>query len=378
MVLLHATTRGEATTTPASSSMATSKFLPFDAHNHVQLGPSSVIFHDVNNNVSKNDVIVDQDDAKNNIVCLNDCLSGMAVMGTHPRDFPRLLQMEQDAQAAVASSLAAESSPSPFQVVPCLGVHPWFLHELDSGDWETIEAKHPFLAIHGDDGNDSDNHDVGSCSFVPKWVADLEELLLHHPRVPVGEIGLDGFHFDPITKELTTTMDRQMDAFRYQLQLATVYQRPVSVHCVRATGKLVDVLDEVFRFNKGRSHRLPPRIYFHAFGGKAATAIQLIQTLERKGKRKHNDSGHNNSSTLTTKCYFGFAPIVNFESQKTAGVIRALGLDRLVLETDHEDASRVSTSMKLGLKVISDALSVSEDELIWATNANVKDLYQLD
>ena len=108
---------------------------------------------------------------------------------------------------------------------------------------------------------------------------------------------------------------------------------------------------------------LPPKLYFHAFGGKAGTATQLIKTFERKN--------------ATTRVYFGFAPVINFESPKTLQVIREVGLDRLVLETDHEDAGLVASDMKLGVKVISKAFEISEHELIQITNQNACDLYGL-
>ena len=272
--------------------------LPFDAHNHVHMGPTSL-----------------------ERASLQNCLSGMAVMSTHPRDFPVVLEM----------------SKKDTTIVPCLGVHPWFLHEIAEEEW-----------------------DINPENGFPHWISNLEDMLIEHPHCPVGEIGLDNFHFDGITKELTTPLETQVLALEYQLTLATKHQRPVSLHCVRAMGKIMEALSKV---QKQHKQKLPPRIYFHAFGGKAATVTQLYTSLEKKN---------------ATKCYFGFAPIINFESHKTIQVIQAVGLDRLVLETDHEDASRVPSSMKQGLRVISEALDVSEEELIVRTNQNVQELYGLD
>jgi Tat protein secretion system quality control protein TatD with DNase activity len=58
-------------------------------------------------------------------------------------------------------------------------------------------------------------------------------------------------------------------------------------------------------------------------------------------------------------------------------VIREVGLDRLVLETDHEDAGLVASSMKHGVRVIPSAFEISEQELIEKTNQNAFDLYEL-
>ena len=279
--------------------------LPFDAHNHVHMGLTSL---------EQAGLLVDAADSSSS------CLSGMAVMSTHPRDFAGVLSM-------------SEKHPT---LLPCLGVHPWFLHELTQDDWKENPE-----------------------SSLPQWIVHLEELLLEHPHVPVGEIGLDGFHFDYQTKELTTPLTTQIVALEHQLALATKHQRPVSLHCVRAMGKIIDALQHTLKQQK----TLPPRIYFHAFGGKAATVTQLTKSLEK---------------TKNVKIYFGFAPIVNFESPKTVEVIKAVGLERLVLETDHEDASSVSSSMKMGVQLISQALGVTKDELVTRTNQNVQDLYGLN
>lgn len=272
--------------------------LPFDAHNHVQLGSTAPEVAYVN------------------------ALSGLAVMSTHPRDFPAVLEMAKKSES---------------KIIPCIGVHPWFLHELTDKDWEEQSGK-------------------GKSSSLPQWVANMESLLQSDPSIVVGEIGLDNFHFDPSTNELTTNMETQIKAVELQLALATKYKRPVSLHCVRAMGKLMDALTKTQK----DFGQLPPGIYFHAFGGKAATVTQIYKTLEKK---------------KMSKVYFGFAPVVNFESKKTMEVIQAVGLERLVLETDHEEANRVPQSMQLGVELISKALDVSEEELVRITNRNVQDLY---
>lgn len=298
-------------------------------------------------------------------------------MSTHPRDFPIV------ANLAKQQVFAEEDGASEKTIIPCMGVHPWFLHELTKEDWQTQPR------LSSDDAPNSE-------SLSPRWVSELESLLQADPSIVVGEIGLDNFHFnDPVTKELSTDMETQMLAMEYQLNLAIQYQRPVSVHCVRAMGSMLEVFNKVLK-NPLSKHKLPPRIYFHAFGGKAATVIQLIRLLEpkpkkqKKKKKTSNGDGEENdeeSSTVmqpqsttatdvtTPKVYFGFAPVINFQSPKTLEVIREVGLQRLVLETDHEEAYLVPSAMKEGVRVISEAFRITEDELIEITNKNAQDLY---
>jgi TatD DNase family protein len=316
---------------------------PFDAHNHIQLSSP----------VKAVDLYLD--DALSG-------LCGVAIMSTHPRDYDPILDVRDK---------AADDNSS-MRVVPCLGVHPWFLHELSEDDWTMVENE-----------NDDNNNNNEAATEFPKWVIELESYLKKDPTIVVGEIGLDNFHFDYSTKELTTPLEKQIDAFQYQLELATLYERPVSVHCVRAIGSLMDSIQRTQK----KFQRLPPRIYFHAFGGKAATVTQLIKTLEKpiNGKKKktiknENDDANDTTTTTTistTKLYFGFAPIINFDSPKTMDVIRAVGMDRLVLETDHEDILQVEESMQLGVEKISHAFGLSAEELIVKTNQNVQDLYSI-
>lgn len=252
--------------------------LPFDAHNHVHMGPADPLLPLEN-------------------------VSGMAVMSTHPRDFFRVESL---------------SHQHPRQIVPCFGVHPWFLHEA---------------------GEQSD------------WMEDIQRYLEENPKAIVGEIGLDGFHFDAETKALTSPMEQQVEAFTQQLQLATDLNRPVSIHSVKSFGPLLSILSK---------QALPPKLYFHAFGGKVGTVNQILSLCKKQD------------------VYFGFAPIVNFRSPKTPAVLRKIGIERLLLETDHEDARLVANSMRVGMQYIAEALDVSEATLIETTTNNAKKFYGLE
>ena len=288
-----------------------SMILPFDAHNHVHMGPASPV-----------EALLAPSDSSTPTVAL----SGMALMSTHPRDWGRV------------RSLAAElpSTHPRVKVVPCFGVHPWHLHEVTPDDWESS-------------GESSES--------LPRWVQAMEEYLMATPNSIVGEIGLDGFHFDPITKVLVSPMEKQLEAFRYQLELAARLERPVSIHAVQCFGPLMETMS---RLKKSR-HGLPPKTYFHAFGGKSGTVDQLLALCGR-------DIG---------RVYFGFAPVVNFRSPKTADLVRKVGIERLLLETDHEDAARVPESIKDGIQFMAKALDCSFDEVVERTTYNAFAFYNL-
>jgi TatD DNase family protein len=257
--------------------------LPFDSHNHIHMGPSSPQ------------------------QALTVPLSGMAIMSTHPRDFSTVLDL--------STTLSNDSR----HIVPCFGIHPWFLHKTESN-----------------------------------WMTELEYRLAETPHAIVGEIGLDGFHFDANTQQLTSSLEDQKQAFLEQMELAAQYDRPVSIHTVHCFGTLFESLSLLKKKKK-----LPSQMYFHAFGGKVGTVDQLIAAC--KG----------------SKVYFGFAPVINFRSPKTADVIRKVGLSRLLLETDHEDAAYVPESVQSGIRIIAEALGCAEQEVIETTTANAFQFYRL-
>jgi len=96
------------------------------------------------------------------------------------------------------------------------------------------------------------------------WLDELRRVLLAHPAAGVGEMGLDRWieGFDPVAQEA---------AFRAQLALAVELDRPLTIHCVRAIGPLMDIL---------RATALPRRGFLlHSWNGPVA----LVPALARLG-----------------------------------------------------------------------------------------------
>ena len=114
------------------------------------------------------------------------------------------------------------------EIVPCLGLHPWFVK------------------------NRSKN-----------WLGKLENLVASNACC-VGEIGLDKCveNYDACEQE---------EVFLAQLDLARRYNRPAMVHCVRLWGKLVDILRN--------ESDLPHGFLLHAYGGSA----DLVRPLAEMG-----------------------------------------------------------------------------------------------
>eukprot|EP00978_Attheya_sp_CCMP212_P047094 scaffold421223_cov47-Attheya_sp.AAC.1 len=288
----------------------------FDAHNHVHLGLSAAASGKV---PIKLPFVIPDSGAT---------LMGMALQSTHPRDFPVISRLTREYAgmghiAAVAARNNAADDIFPTQVVPCFGVHPWFLHEVE--------------------GN--------------SWLEELEEALVAHPEAAVGEIGLDSVRY-PIA-----SMERQVEAMDAQLELAYRYQRPVSIHCVHAYGPLFTSISK-------NISSLPPRIYLHAFGGHPSVVDQLDGLV--KGTKKQP------FKIPRSELFFGFAPFCNFRnSKKTRDAMRRVGLDRLVLETDLENYEKGPEDLILGLEFMADALDLSPNVVARITTQNTHRLYNL-
>ena len=173
----------------------------------------------------------------------------MVVNGCSEEDWP-----------AVAA--LAEAHP---QVLPSFGYHPWCVHERSSG-----------------------------------WEAELNRLLDAYPAA-VGEIGLDRW------KE-GLDYEGQEEVFVAQLRIATEHNLPVSIHCLKAWGRMFELLQQ---------GPVPERGFLlHSYGGSA----EMVPCFAELGG------------------YFSFT---GYFLRKAKGrnreVFKAVPPDRLLIETDAPD-----------------------------------------
>ena len=174
----------------------------------------------------------------------------MGVKGCCEADWPRV--------AEIAESYAG--------VFPSFGLHPWFIADR-SGD----------------------------------WLIELENWLSKYPQAGVGEIGIDH-------KVEAYNAPEQESVFTAQLELAQRLDRPVTIHCRNAWGRLIELLDEV--------GELPRGMLIHCFGGSAEVAMELV----RRG------------------AYISFSGSITRPNNRKAGpAICAVPADRILIETDAPD-----------------------------------------
>ncbi|EQC25110.1 hypothetical protein SDRG_17005 [Saprolegnia diclina VS20] len=131
----------------------------------------------------------------------------------------------------------------------------------------------------------------------------LEATLRLHPTASVGEIGLCKSR-----RGAAVPMAIQDARFREQLQLAARLERPVVVHCVGAYGKVLEALTLIPQ---------PRPVILHSFGG----ATEMVRSFARLKQ---------------TRVYFSIAAKL-MGSKKASDMLRAIPIERLLLETDAPD-----------------------------------------
>ena len=100
-------------------------------------------------------------------------------------------------------------------IIPSFGIHPWYVEERSSG-----------------------------------WQHTLRSYLDKMPSA-IGEIGLDRWIKD-------FDFEAQEEVFVRQLELAKARQTPVSIHCIQAWGRMLELL---------QASELPSGFVLHSFGG---------------------------------------------------------------------------------------------------------------
>lgn len=151
-------------------------------------------------------------------------------------------------------------------IKPSFGLHPWYVKGRSAGWKDAL------------------------CSFVERF-----------PNAAIGEIGLDRWIDEP-------QIESQVEAFRWQLELAAKLNRPVSIHCLKAWGLLDQTL---------RSTPLPDRGFLlHSYGGPA----EMIPGFAGLG------------------AYFSLSPYFIHERKSAQReVFKSVPLDRLLAESDAPD-----------------------------------------
>lgn len=185
--------------------------------------------------------------------------------------------MERASQAGVCLMLCCGSSEEDWDevveisrryksVIPAFGIHPWY---------------------------------IGSRS--EKWLDRLESILRSVPHAAVGEIGLDHVLNEGNEKE-------QLSVFSDQLELAAKLDRPISIHCRRAWGDLLELIEKQKGIRQGGA--------IHSYSG----SPQLVSRIQKSG------------------LYISFSGSLTFDkNRKARSSLLQVDPQRLLIESDSPD-----------------------------------------
>lgn len=178
-----------------------------------------------------------------------------------------------------------------------IGIGRFIVNGTGPHDWEGVSR---LAALYPEVTPSFGLHPWQVGSEPDDWLANLEACLHQHPGAGVGEIGLDRWIEGH-------DLDRQTGVFLSQLELADQWRRPLSIHCLRAWGRLSEILT-----------KHPPRtgILLHSYGGPAEMVERFVEL----------------GAYFSISGYFLQAS----KSEKLA-VFDRVPQDRLLLETDAPD-----------------------------------------
>lgn len=178
----------------------------------------------------------------------------------------------------------------------------------------------------------------------------VEEQLSEHPDdyIAIGEIGID-LYWDKQYRQ------QQLDVFARQMQMAAQRNLPVIIHCRDGLAEVFDVIDSLGKVPSG---------VFHSFGG----TVEDVENIRRRGD-----------------FYFGINGIVTFKNSKLREVLPAIGIDRILLETDAPYLAPVPMRGKRNESAfiihtagyVSDTLGMIMPEIEAATTANAQRLFAI-
>lgn len=189
------------------------------------------------------------------------------------------------------------------------------------------------------------------CSVKENFEKELniiENYLKQRTFVAIGETGLD-FYWDQSFKE------QQYIAFRQQMEWAIQYDVPIVIHSRSSTKECIDLVSEYT--GKGLKG------VFHCFGGSREEAEQI----------------------MNFGFYLGIGGVLTFKKSGLDEVIRQVGLDRVVLETDAPYLAPVPYRGKrnepayipLIAQKLSEVMGVTMDKIAEVTTNNAKKLFNL-
>jgi len=256
---------------------------------------------------------------------------------------------------------ALEYASQSQQILPALGIHPWYLADILVDETKNIDMQEDITKYIKWD-----------------WLSELEAHLSNHPHLLVGEIGMCKMarfvrEFPKEKGGKATASQLQKIVFKKQLDLAAKWSRPVTVHCVNAHGLFIEVMrdtltevkescaeiDDITEAKRHWRRAFPPAIGMHSFTGTAHHVGEILafekeilypEEVQASGKRRRRkkQQGADKEEIQQPQdgekdilFYFGFSHAVNHvmctsekARKKGSEAVRSIPSDRLLVESD--------------------------------------------
>ncbi len=201
-------------------------------------------------------------------------------------------------------------------------------------------------------------HPHDAAKATGKDLKEIDELSKHPKVVAIGEIGLD-YHYD------FSPRDRQREIFIVQIELAIKRNLPVVIHTRESTEDAWNIMQQAVNSHPSwkESRTEPQRGVFHCFPGTAEQAVNL----------------------RVLGFYVSYPGIVTFKKSESIEVVKQIGVQNLLLETDSPYMTPVPLRGKrnepanivfIGRK-IAETLHVPEEEVARITTENAIRLFGL-
>lgn len=189
------------------------------------------------------------------------------------------------------------------------------------------------IGIHPENVNDYNEEDI---SFIERNINNSK-------IIAIGEIGLD-YHYGKDNRE------KQIELFEKQLRIAEKYNMPVVIHSRDASFDTINIL---------KKYKLKGVI--HCFSGSKEIASEYIKM------------GY----------YLGVTGVVTFNNAKIINVIKEIGLDYFILETDSpylapvpkRGEKNIPGNVVFVADFIARNLDVDKDYLTEITNKNITSIF---
>jgi TatD DNase family protein len=181
-----------------------------------------------------------------------------------------------------------------------------------------------------------------------KQMEEIEKAIDKHRFIAIGEIGIDLYWDKTFLKE-------QISVFRHQLNIAVSRDLPVAIHSREAFAEIFSVLEE-FK-EKGLKG------VFHAFTGDTNTAKRAVEM----------------------GFMLGIGGVVTFKNSGLAAVVREIGPEHLVMETDspylapvpHRGKRNESSYICIINRKLAEIFDCGVEEIAEITTSNAKDLFKI-